>query len=475
MSESYFFYDLETSGLNPRESRIMQFAGQRTDYDLKLIGQPYNFLVKLANDSLPSPQAIMVTGITPQMTLSDGISEAEFLKIFNQQISVPGTTFVGYNNVRFDDEFIRFTNYRNFYDPYEWHYKDGRKRWDILDVIRMTRSLRPAGINWPTAEDDTPTNKLTDITGANNIAHQAAHDAMADVLALIEVAKLIKQQQPKLFNYLGTNMPNKNDIIKMLHDGEPLVYTFGGYQAHPQKTTAIVFLADFEDGGILVYDLRHDPKFFTDMSVDKLKAVINREDDTISTPFFVIKPNKCPALAPLSVLDEASEINIDLDQTTINKHLASFKKYDHQLSDVALKIFKQLYSDRNFDSDSVDSELYDNFFDRSDSAKLINIRDADPKLLSSNEHIFNDSRLNRLILLYKARNYPKYLNSEEITEYEGYRQKLLFAGGPNSRLSKFAAELVMLEKDSSLSQDQRYLLEELKLYAESILPSDLEQ
>ncbi len=474
MSESYFFYDLETSGLNPKESRIMQFAGQRTDANLKSIGQPYNFLVKLANDSLPSPQAIMVTGITPQMTLADGISEAEFLKIFNQQISVPQTTFVGYNNVRFDDEFMRYTNYRNFYDPYEWHYKDDRKRWDLLDVIRMTRSLRPEGINWPTGDDNISTNKLTDITGANNIEHQAAHDAMSDVVALIEVAKLIKKHQPKLFSYLGANMPNKNSIVKLLHEGMPLVYTFGGYSAHPQKTTAIIYLADFEDGGILVYDLRQDPLVFADMSIDKLKAIINREDEATSTPFFVIKPNKCPALAPLSVLDESSELSIGLNKTTINQHLADLKKYDHELSTKALKIFNGIYSDRNFDSDSVDFELYDKFFDKSDSAKLTKIRDADPKLLSPSEHIFNDNRLNRLILLYKARNYPKYLNSEEMNEYEAYRQKLLFDGGPSSRLSKFVTELASLEKDSSLTQNQRYLLEEIKLYVESILPSDLD-
>ena len=105
------------------------------------------------------------------MTLADGISEAEFTKIFNGEISTAGTTFVGYNNVRFDDEFIRYTNYRNFFDPYEWHYKDGRKRWDLLDVVRMSRALRPKGINWPVDQDKIPINRLTDITFANGIDH----------------------------------------------------------------------------------------------------------------------------------------------------------------------------------------------------------------------------------------------------------------------------------------------------------------
>jgi exodeoxyribonuclease-1 len=473
MPESYFFYDLETSGLNPRQARIMQFAGQRTDADLKLIGQPYNCLIKLTNDCLPSPQAIMLTGITPQMTLTDGLSEAEFGKLFNDQISTPGTTFVGYNNVRFDDEFIRFTNYRNFYDPYQWHYKDGRKRWDLLDVIRMTRALRPKGINWPTGDDNVPTNKLTDITGANKITHKNAHDAMADVLALIEVAKLIKLRQPKLFSYLSTNMPDKTMLTQLLHHNQPLVYTFGGYLANPQKTTAVIFLANLEDGGILVYDLRQDPDIFGKLSVENMKRVINRENEAIISPIFVIKPNKCPALAPLSVLDELSELNIDLKKSIIDKHLANFRARSQDLSQKVLKIFSDLYSTRDFDSDSVDSQLYDKLFDRSDSAKLAKIRDTQPSQLLPKDHIFSDDRLNKLIFLYKARNYPKSLNPEEVTEYEHYRQKLLLDGGASSRLNKFSLELSNLEKDSSLTQDQTYLLEELKLYVESILPADI--
>ena len=147
MNESFFFYDLETSGLKAREDRIMQFAGQRTTLDLEPIDEPINILVKITDDALPSPQAINVTGITPQQTLRDGISEAEFCKYITEEIFTPKTCALGFNTVRFDDEFMRAILWRNFYDPYEWEWKDGRSRWDILDVVRMTRALRPEGIN----------------------------------------------------------------------------------------------------------------------------------------------------------------------------------------------------------------------------------------------------------------------------------------------------------------------------------------
>ena len=228
--KTFFFYDLETSGLNAREDRVMQFAGQRTDMELNPIGEPVNILVKMTEDALPSPGAIMVTKITPQDTLRDGITEAEFVKFVTEEVFVPNTIAVGYNTVRFDDEFMRATLWRNFYDPYEWEWKDGRSRWDILDVVRLTRALRPEGINWPFREDGAPTNRLELITKLNGVAHEHAHDALSDVYATIAVAKLIKEKQPKLFDFL-LKMRDKKEIKKYvnLDNKQPFVYASGRY------------------------------------------------------------------------------------------------------------------------------------------------------------------------------------------------------------------------------------------------------
>ncbi len=123
---TFLFYDLETTGLNPRTDRIMQFAAQRTSLQLKPIGEPFNLVVKLTDEVLPEPRAILTTGITPQYTVREGITEAEFVKIIQNTAFTPGTIAVGYNTVRFDDEFMRYTFYRNFYDPYEYTWAEGR-------------------------------------------------------------------------------------------------------------------------------------------------------------------------------------------------------------------------------------------------------------------------------------------------------------------------------------------------------------
>lgn len=240
MADSFFFYDLETSGFNPRSARIMQFAGQRTDMDLKPVGKPVNILIKLTPDTLPSPDAVLVTGITPQRTLADGITEAEFLKIFNEEVVRPRTIFTGFNSVRFDDEFMRFLMYRNFYDAYEWHWKDNCSRWDLLDTVRMTRALRPDGIKWPFAPDGKPANRLEMLTSVNKLEHGQAHDALSDVHATIAVARLIRDKQPDLFRYL-LDVRDKKKVQALIAKGDPFVYTTGRYpSAHLHTSAAIL-------------------------------------------------------------------------------------------------------------------------------------------------------------------------------------------------------------------------------------------
>ena len=272
MEQNFFFYDLETSGLNPRSDRIMQFAGWRTNLDLEPIGDPVNLLVKMSEDTLPSPGAVMVTKITPQSTLQDGFTEAEFCKYVTDEIFTPGTIAVGYNSVRFDDEFMRNIFWRCLYDPYEWQWKDGRSKWDLLDVVRMTRALRPEGINWPFSPEGKATNRLELMTKENNISHEHAHDALSDVEALISVTRLIKEKQPQLYNWLF-KMRDKKAVQQLvnLEKPVPFVYSSGRYSGEFDKTTVAYPIAPAKNGNVLVFDLRYnldellaaaEPKFF---------------------------------------------------------------------------------------------------------------------------------------------------------------------------------------------------------------------
>lgn len=474
---TFYFYDLETSGFNPRSARIMQFAGQRTSLDLKPIGPPHNVLIKMTDDILPEPDAVLITGITPQKTHLEGISEAEFLELFHQEIATPGTIFVGFNTIRFDDEFMRYLNYRNFYDPYEWQWKDDRSRWDLLDVVRMTRALRPEGIKWPFDSTGAPTNRLEFLTSVNKLEHTNAHDALSDVMAVIDVARLIRSKQPKLFEFL-LKMRDKKEIAKLVNTNQPFVYSSGKYPSEFEKTTVAVRLADHpKRQGTLVYDLRHDPAEFADMTPNELVAAWQRrwDEDGPKLPIKTLQFNRCPAVAPLSVLDDTSLKRLQLDLPTIKKHrqaLVKIKQWPERLNK-ALELMDKQQQERLFsDEQSVDAQLYDGFFSDIDRRALAKIRKANPNDLGTVGAQLKDKRLKTLLPLYKARNFFNALTNEERQVWDEYRRKTLLAGGTESRLARYFQRLEDLPKERTLNDEQRYLLEELQLYGEGIIPSE---
>lgn len=480
MSASFFFYDLETSGVNPRQSRIMQFAGQRTDLQLNPIGDPVDLHIKMTPDILPDPEAVLLTGITPQKTLAEGLTEAEFLRYFTDEVALENTIFIGFNTIRFDDEFLRYLHYRNFWDAYEWHWQDGRGRWDMLDVVRMTRALRPQGIQWPFDVKGRPTNRLELLTGLNKLAHEHAHDALSDVYATIEVAKLVKQSQPRLFDYLFT-MRDKYKVADLVESNQPFVYTSGQYAGEFEKTTvAMRVCANSKKQGSYVVDLRHDPDQYLSLSPEQLaqkwRWQKERDPDNPRLPVKTVAYNKCPAVAPLSVLDEATQQRLKLDMALIQKNaalLASAQDFSERLVKAAEILEKQNQSSLFANEQNVDAQLYDGFFEGRDKQVMRAVRAAKPQELTEDAFRFNDQRLKALLPLYKARNFSRSLLPEEQDAWQTFCRQQLLGGGEHSRMANYLRLLQTIAQRDTLTDHQQYLLQELQLYAESIMPEDV--
>lgn len=455
----------------------MQFAGQRADMELKPLGEPHNYLIRMSDDVLPDPDAVLITGITPQKTLADGISEAEFLKLFYKEIATPGTIFVGFNTVRFDDEFMRYLHYRNFYDPYEWQWQDDRSRWDLLDLVRMMRALRPEGIKWPFDSKGKPTNRLELLASLNNLEHTSAHDALSDVHASLEVARLLRSLQPKLFGYL-LQLRDKKAVAKLVMSGKPFIYTSGKYPSEYEKTTAVAVLAENPEraGVVIVFDLRYDPSKFIDMTPEELAVAWRKRQDEPGPrlPVKTLQFNRCPAVAPLTVLDEASEKRIRLTGALAEDNFAKLQQVQGRLASKvlsALAILNKQQQTRLLSDDSeVDAQLYEGFFEGEDKTKMSVIRAASPEQLKDIHTNFIDNRLNALLPLYKARNFPKSLSDEDRAMWERFRERKLLGGGLESRMGRFFGRIGELEGKPGLTDQQQYLLQELQLYAQSIMP-----
>ena len=480
MIRSFYWHDYETFGVDPVHDRPSQFAGVRTDADLNVIEDPLVIYCKPADDYLPSPEACLITGITPQKALQDGYPEAEFIAQINEAFSQPGTCAVGYNSLRFDDEVTRHTLYRNLRDPYAREWQNGNSRWDIIDMVRLTYALRPEGINWPRKEDGSPSFRLEELTVANGIAHESAHDAMSDVLATIAVAKLIKEKQPKLFDFVLNNK-DKHSARQMLDTVtmKPVFHISAKYPASRGCCALVAPVAEHPSNKnlVVVYDLREDPSELIAATPEQIRERVFTSQAELGEgksrfPLKGVQLNKCPVLAPanmLSTLTPERLAELELDGDVLRANLTKLRKAPDLPGRIA-QAFAQDFD--GGDLTDPDEQLYaGGFISKSDREKLDWLITQPPETLAEQELRFEDSRLPEMLFRYRARNYPGTLMGEELEQWEQFRSARLMNPKKGWRsLEAYGLELQRLAADPNLPPEKMQILEDLHLYGESLIP-----
>ena len=475
MPITFYWHDYETFGADPRRDRPAQFAGIRTDEALNEIGEPLMMYCKPTRDYLPHPEACLLTGITPQLADEQGLPEPQFIARIHAEFAQPNTCGVGYNSLRFDDEVTRFTLYRNFYDPYAREWQQGNSRWDIIDLVRMTYALRPAGITWPQHEDGQPSFKLEDLVAANGIMHESAHDALSDVRATIALAHLLRSQQPRLYNWLLQLRDKRKAAAQLdLASHNPVIHTTRMY---PAKTgcTSLVMPLIAEPGNsnsVLVYDLRHDPEMFLSLNADELSQLLFTRTDELPAgkqrlPVKSIKINKCPALAPRNTLDHETAERIMLDMAACYQHWQTLCRYPDFFQRVATA-----YINHDFQSNNdVDVALYEGFLSNDDAVLLPQIQRATPQQLASTRFDFRDQRLPELLFRYRARNWPETLTSAEKEQWQEIRLRRLTQSncGGGIIFEEFSAHLMALRETYKADKSAQRILSDLEQWVSGLL------
>ncbi len=424
---TYFWHDYETFGTDPQRDRACQFAGVRTDLDFNVIEEPLVLYCKIPDDYLPNPEACIITGITPQLTLEKGICEAEFISRIHEQLARPGTCSLGYNTIRFDDEVTRNLLYRNFFDPYAREWQNGNSRWDIIDIARAARALRPDGIAWPVNEEGVASFRLEEITQANGIVHQTAHDALSDVYATIALARLIREKQPKLYDYLFANR-HKSAVLAQLQVGNftPLVHVSGRFPARKNCLAVVLPICAHPRNGneVIVYDLSADPEPLLELDAEQVQQRLFVATDDLPEgaeriPLKTVHINKSPVLAPLSVIrgNDAERLGINIEHCQANLariHSTALPELEKKLA----AVFTREYADSPSDPDLM---IYSGgFFSGKDKAAMQKIRQLAPSQLASFRADFDDARLPEMLFRYRARNYPETLNANETQRWQAY-------------------------------------------------------
>ncbi|MEI7410836.1 exodeoxyribonuclease I [Pectobacterium aroidearum] len=461
---TFFIHDYETFGKHPARDRPAQFAGVRTDMDFNIIGEPLVIYCRPSDDYLPEPEAVMITGITPQVALAKGVNEAEFARQIHDAFSVPGTCIMGYNNIRFDDEVSRNIFYRNFYDPYAYSWQNGNSRWDLLDALRACYALRPEGIVWPENNDGLPSFRLEHLTKANGISHEQAHDAMSDVYATIAMAKLFKQAQPKLFEYLFT-LRNKNKISALIDipQMKPLVHVSGMFGAARSNTSWVVPLAWHPDNrnAVIMCDLAGDMTPLLELDSETLRErLYTRRDalepDQSAVPLKLVHINKCPVLAPANTLRPEDAERLGIDRQRCLDNLALLRN-NTSVREKVVELFAE--APAFVASDDVDLRLYDGFFGDADRMAMKIIQETAPQNLPALDLTFADNRLEPLLFRYRARNFPGTLDDREQQRWLQHRRAVFTP----ERLQDYLSELSNLYQ---LHEDDKEKMAQLKaLYA----------
>ncbi len=414
---SFLWHDFETFGADPRRDRPAQFAAIRTNELLEPVEEPIVIYCQPARDMLPHPMACLITGISPQLARERGVPENAFAARIHEEMSRPDTCTVGFNNFRFDDEVTRHLFWRNFFDPYSREYANGNSRFDLIDLLRMARALRPDGINWPDRQDGTPSFRLEHLAEANGIDNSRAHDALADVEATIALARLLRARQPRLWDW-ALSLRHKHVVAAMLQKREALLHTSARFPASQLCTAPVLPVAPHPTfaGQWIVWNLNIDPTPFFDLEQEEL---IDRMWTNASElppgverlPVKLVRANRCPMLSPLSTLDRAASARLAINPNALAAHVAAL----HDQREFADRLSALFNNAASYGSGPVDPELalYDGFVPRSDQQIYPRLRELGESDLSRLGTPFTDERLNTLLFRYRARLFPDSLDHAE--------------------------------------------------------------
>jgi len=476
-THTFLWHDYETFGAQVRRDRPAQFAGIRTDAELNEIGEPVMWYCKPANDFLPDPEACMITGITPQLCLEKGLPEYQFAARIEQLLAAPGTIGVGYNTIRFDDEITRFMFWRNLIDPYGREWQNDCGRWDLLDVVRTAYALRPEGIAWPTKTDGSASFKLTDLTAANGLTHEAAHDALSDVRATIALARLIRTAQPRLFDFCF-RLHKKDRVAAELGlpttpaQARPFLHVSGMFPATRGCLALMWPLAmhPTNKNELIAWDLAHDPRELASMNVEEIRLRLFTKTDALPDgmtrlPVKSVHLNKSPmVMGNWKILSPqmAQRWAMDLDAQFRHAEMA------RDLPDMS-GIWPEVFRRPKESPPDVDEDLYGGFVGNADRRRLNQLRELSADKLVASRPAFDDPRLGELLFRYRARNFPGSLSDQEQQVWQQHRAARLLQGEDGARtLTALFDELDRLAEDAD--EQGEALLGALYDYAESIAP-----
>lgn len=458
--KTFLFYDIETTGLHKAFDQVLQFAAIRTDLNFNET-ERYELKIKLNPDVVPSPAALIThhMGLTE---IAEGMREFDAIKQIHQWMNQPGTISIGYNTMGFDDEFLRFSFYRNLLPPYTHQYANQCARMDLYPITVMYYLFKHSIIRWPEKVDGKVPLKLEKLNALNQLAEGRAHDAMVDVEATLSLAKLFFKER-EMWDYLAGYFDKKTELERLQSLQKHIVLMFDGMMGTENFFHCpVLFLGNHNHYKNQSLWLRLDYAELTDITSENLREktwVINKKP---GEPNFILpmKDRFIQYLTPERLTLAEKNIKSLQDQPEV------FNLIAHYYAD---------YKHPTHPHTDADASLYLNgFWQPLEESICRQFHKLEPREKSKVVDEIQNPRLQMLALRLLGRNYPDILSDIQAEQFADYLKKINteaivdFQGKPRLTAKAALQEINELKEKGSLSQEQMKILHELEQHLSSI-------
>jgi len=407
---NFAFFDLETTGTSPAFDHPLQFAAILTDAKFREI-ERVNLRCRLAPHVIPSPQALVVTGVRPHQLVDPELPNLfEFAQELTALVSRwSPAIWTGFNSIRFDEEMLRQMFYQNLQPEIFATQFNGNARFDIMTAVFAVFQRRPDLLNWPVDETGRVRFKLDRLAPENGFAGHNAHDALGDVEATIHIARLIAERAPDLWQQLLAN-GEKSHVQAQLDRFEPLelIGRFGGGPPKAMMGCLCGYAAKNQNQAYL-FDLdAMDPEGLITASDADLMAATEAEP----RPLRSISINKVPMLLPPATVTD--------EQRRRAQALAEAPKLRQRLIAVMTARYP---ADPDTAPQHVERQIFNGFYGWNDKARLKEFQGADWPSRQEIVATFEDARLRQLGSRLVAFYAPNLLSDNERRRYLAWRRE----------------------------------------------------
>jgi len=416
---TFIFYDTETTGLSAGFDQILQFAAIITDDDLNPV-EEVNLRCRLLPHVIASPGALAITGVRPADIAGANLSHYEMIRDIRALVERHApVVMVGYNSISYDENMLRQAFYQTL-NPIYLTNTGGNTRMDVLNLAHAASEYAPGLLSIPTNARGRSVFKLDQLAPANGLMHEDAHEAMSDTQATLDLARMIRNGAPEVWEALYAARSKPSALAFMEREE---VFCATNMRFGQSSILATRIGANPENPSeVAVFDLTHDPAHYLDIARGDMPSLLR----TTPRPIRTVKANQQPILVPYGLSNDHVAGN-DLPEDLLRERAAQVRAHPNFEEKVVHAVANRYPPWEQ--SPHVEARIYEGFPSRADENLMVDFhrRPWEERIAIVDQ--FQDERLRALgeRLVWAER--PDVLSEEASQRLDAWQRNRFLAGG----------------------------------------------